>query len=281
MKLYIVGTGAGNAGGMTLDAQSAILGSDLVVGYTLYVELLRGIFPEKDYLATGMKSEVERVRLALSEAQKGKTVLLVCSGDSGVYGMAGLALELSVEYPGVEIEVVPGVTAALSGSALLGAPLGHDFAVISLSDLLTPWELIEKRLRMAAEGDFAIALYNPSSKKRADYLARACDILLESKPADTVCGIARNIGREGCSCPRRCRRSCCAATVCAARRRPAARSTAPRRPPRWARRSAGSFLRNSFSFPPRLPSCAAAARLTPARHGRRSLRRSLPPSPSA
>ena len=167
MKLYIVGTGAGNAAGMTLDAQSAILGSDLVVGYTLYVELLRGIFPEKDYLATGMKSEVERVRLALSEAQKGKTVSLVCSGDSGVYGMAGLALELSVEYPGVEIEVVPGVTAALSGSALLGAPLGHDFAVISLSDLLTPWELIEKRLRMAA---------------------------------DTVCGIARNIGREGCSC---------------------------------------------------------------------------------
>ena len=189
MKLYIVGTGAGNAGGMTLDAQSAILGSDLVVGYTLYVELLRGIFPEKDYLATGMKSEVERVRLALSEAQKGKTVSLVCSGDSGVYGMAGLALELSVEYQGVEIEVVPGVTAALSGSALLGAPLGHDFAVISLSDLLTPWELIEKRLRMAAEGDFAIALYNPSSK-----------ILLDSKPADTVCGIARNIGREGCFC---------------------------------------------------------------------------------
>lgn len=124
MKLYIVGTGAGNAGGMTLDAQSAILGSDLVVGYTLYVELLRGIFPEKDYLATGMKSEVERVRLALSEAQKGKTVSLVCSGDSGVYGMAGLALELSVEYPGVEIEVVPGVTAALSGSALLGRSAG-------------------------------------------------------------------------------------------------------------------------------------------------------------
>lgn len=199
MKLYIVGTGAGNAGGMTPDAQSAILGSDLVVGYTVYVELLRKIFPDKNYLATGMKSEVERVKLALEEARNGKVVSLVCSGDSGVYGMAGLALELSVDFPGVDIEVIPGVTAALSGAALLGAPLGHDFAVISLSDLLTPWEIIEKRLRMAAEGDFAIALYNPSSKKRADYLARACDILLEVRSPQTVCGIARNIGREGCS----------------------------------------------------------------------------------
>lgn len=199
MKLYIVGMGAGNAGGMTLDAQSAILGSDLVVGYTVYVELLRGIFPDKNYLATGMKSEVERVKIALSEAQNGKTVSLVCSGDSGVYGMAGLALELCTEYPEIDIEVVPGVTAALSGGAMLGAPLGHDFAVISLSDLLTPWELIEKRLRAAAAGDFAVALYNPSSKKRTDYLAKACDILLEQKSPDTVCGITRNIGRDGSS----------------------------------------------------------------------------------
>jgi len=200
MKLYIVGMGAGNAGGMTLDSRTAILESDIVVGYTVYVDLLRGIFPDKNYLATGMKSEVERVRMALEEAQSGKTVSLVCSGDSGVYGMAGLALELSADFPEVKIEVVPGVTAALSGGALLGAPLGHDFAVISLSDLLTPWELIEKRLRAAAAGDFAIALYNPSSKKRADYLAKACDILLEQKSPDTVCGIARNIGRDGCSC---------------------------------------------------------------------------------
>lgn len=199
MKLYIVGTGAGDAGGMTLGARAAILGSDIVVGYTVYVELLRGIFPDRNYVSTGMKSEVERVRMALSEAQKGKTVSLVCSGDSGVYGMAGLALELSVDFPGVEIEIVPGVTAALSGGALLGAPLGHDFAVISLSDLLTPWELIEKRLRAAAAGDFAIAIYNPSSKKRVEYLTKACDILLEQKSPQTVCGIARNIGRAGCS----------------------------------------------------------------------------------
>ena len=199
MKLYIVGTGAGNAGGMTLDAKNAVQESDIVVGYTLYVELLRGIFPDKEYLATGMKSEVERVKQALAGAQSGKTVSLVCSGDSGVYGMAGLVLELSPEFPGVDIEVVPGVTAALSGGALLGAPLGHDFAVISLSDLLTPWKLIEKRLRAAAMGDFAVALYNPASKKRADHLAKACDILLEQKSPETVCGIARNIGREGCS----------------------------------------------------------------------------------
>ena len=162
MKLYIVGTGAGNAGGMTLDAQSAIQASDIVVGYTLYVELLRSIFPDKNYLSTGMKSEAERVNLALSEAQNGKTVALICSGDSGVYGMAALALELSDNYTNIDIEIVPGVTAALSGGALLGAPLGHDFAVISLSDLLTPWDVIEKRLRAAAYGDFAVALYNPS-----------------------------------------------------------------------------------------------------------------------
>ena len=194
MKLYIVGTGAGNAGGMTLDAQSAIQASDIVVGYTLYVELLRSIFPEKNYLSTGMKSEAERVNLALSEAQNGKTVALICSGDSG-----GLALELSENYTNIDIEIVPGVTAALSGGALLGAPLGHDFAVISLSDLLTPWDVIEKRLLAAAYGDFAVALYNPSSRKRADYLRRACEILLEQKSPDTICGIARNIGREECS----------------------------------------------------------------------------------
>lgn len=198
MKLYIVGTGAGNAGGMTLDAQSAIQASDIVVGYTLYVELLRSIFPEKNYLSTGMKSEAERVNLALSEAQNGKTVALICSGDSGVYGMAGLALELSENYTNIDIEIVPGVTAALSGGALLGAPLGHDFAVISLSDLLTPWDVTKNGFALRLR-DFAVALYNPSSRKRADYLRRACEILLEQKSPDTICGIARNIGREECS----------------------------------------------------------------------------------
>ena len=124
---------------------------------------------------------------------------MICSGDSGVYGMAGLVLQMAEAYPDVNVEVIPGVTAALGGGAILGAPLGHDFAVISLSDLLTPWDVIEKRLRAAAYGDFAVALYNPSSRKRADYLRRACEILLEQKSPDTICGIARNIGREECS----------------------------------------------------------------------------------
>ena len=122
---------------------------------------------------------------------------MICSGDAGVYGMAGLILELLPEFPGVEAEIVPGVTAALSGAALLGAPLGHDFAVISLSDLLTPAEVIEKRLRAAAQGDFSICIYNPSSKKRAGYLKWACRILMEYKRPETVCGLVRNIGREG------------------------------------------------------------------------------------
>ena len=144
-----------------------------------------------------MTREIERCRKALEFAQSGREVAMVCSGDAGVYGMAGPLYELLPEYPGAEIEVVPGVTAALSGAAVLGAPLTHDFCVVSLSDLMTPWPLIEKRLRCAAEGDFAIAIYNPSSRKRADYLQKACDILLEVRPADTVCGWVENIGREG------------------------------------------------------------------------------------
>ena len=144
-----------------------------------------------------MTREIERCRKALSLSQSGREVAMVCSGDAGVYGMAGPLYELLPEYPGAEIEVVPGVTAALSGAAVLGAPLTHDFCVVSLSDLMTPWPLIEKRLRCAAEGDFAIAIYNPSSRKRADYLQKACDILLETLPADTVCGWVENIGREG------------------------------------------------------------------------------------
>ena len=122
---------------------------------------------------------------------------MVCSGDAGVYGMASPVLELAGEYPEVDVEVVAGVTAALSGGAVLVAPLGHDFCVISLSDLLTPWEVIEKRLESAAEGDFAVCLYNPSSKKRRDHLRRACEILLRTRSGDTVCGWVRNIGREG------------------------------------------------------------------------------------
>lgn len=197
MKLYVVGIGCGSRQGMTLEAQQAVMNSDVVVGYTVYAEQIKSFFPEKECLSTGMRQERDRVALALELAQNGKTVSLVCSGDSQLYGMAGLAYELSADYPDAEIEVVAGVSAAFSGGAVLGSPMTHDLALISLSDLLTPMEKIDKRLRCAAEGDFVIALYNPSSKKRSDYLMRACDIILGYRPADTVCGYVRNIGREG------------------------------------------------------------------------------------
>lgn len=195
--LYVVGIGCGSREGMTIEAEKAISISDLIVGYTVYIGQIREHFPEKECISTGMRQETERVRLALEAAQNGKIVSLVCSGDSELYGMAGLAIELSENYPEAEIEIVAGVTAAFSGGALLGAPLTHDFAVISLSDLLTPMEKIIKRLSCAAEADFTIVLYNPSSKQRADYLKKACDILLQYKSGETVCGYVRNIGRNG------------------------------------------------------------------------------------
>lgn len=199
-KVYVVGIGPGGAEFMTAQARAAMERAEVLCGYTVYLNLVRPLFPDKETYATPMRQELDRCHWALETASRGKTVALVCSGDAGVYGMASPLLELAPEFPGVEIEVVPGVTAALSGAALLGAPLGHDFCVISLSDLLPPWEVIEKRLTCAAEGDFAICLYNPASKKRADYLRRACDILLRVKTPETVCGWVRNIGRAGQEC---------------------------------------------------------------------------------
>lgn len=195
--LTVIGMGPGRMSGMTLEARQALERSDCIVGYTVYVDLLREAFPDKQYYETPMTKEVERCEWAVREAKAGREVAMVCSGDSGVYGMAALVLELAKGE--VEIEIVPGVTAACSGAAVLGAPLGHDFAVISLSDRLTPWETIERRLRAAAEGDFVICLYNPSSKGRPDYLKRACDVLLtDGRTEETrICGIVRNIGREG------------------------------------------------------------------------------------
>lgn len=197
MKLYVVGLGPGGVYEMTNRALTALEASDVIVGYTVYVDLIREQFSHKELLATGMKKEVERCKIALEEALTGKTVAMVCSGDSGVYGMAGIVHEVARMHPEVEIEVVPGVTAACSAAAVLGAPLIHDFVLISLSDLLTPWEKIEKRLLLAAEADFVICLYNPMSKKRHDYLEKACDLVMRHKGADTVCGYVQHIGREG------------------------------------------------------------------------------------
>lgn len=196
--VYVVGLGPGDPYYMTQEAQNTLESVDAICGYRVYIDLIKDEFPCEEYYATGMTQEIDRCRWALEKASTGKRVALVCSGDAGVYGMASPLLELAADYPDVEVEIVPGLTAALSGGAILGAPLAHDFCVISLSDRLTPWEAIEKRLACAAMGDFCIALYNPSSKGRPDYLQKAVKILLTNgaKP-ETVCGLVRSIGREG------------------------------------------------------------------------------------
>ena len=196
--VYVVGLGPGDVFYLTQEAQSALEHADAICGFKLYIDLIEPEFPCEEYYATGMTQEIDRCRWALEKARTGKRVALVCSGDAGVYGMASPLLELAAEYPDVEVEVVPGLTAALSGAAVLGAPLAHDFCVISLSDRLTPWEMIEKRLACAAMGDFCVALYNPSSKGRPDYLQKAVRILLQNgKGAGTLCGVIRSIGRTG------------------------------------------------------------------------------------
>ena len=195
-KLYVVGIGPGAADQMTVKALRALESCDVIAGYGVYTDLVKPLLPEKEYLVTPMRKEVDRCRMAIECAISGKTTAMISSGDAGIYGMAGLIYELA-EGKNLEIEVIPGVTAALSGGAVLGAPLTHDFAVISLSDALTPWEKIETRLSHAAQADLCIAIYNPSSHRRPDYLKRACEILLRHISPETVCGIVRNIGREG------------------------------------------------------------------------------------
>ena len=195
--IYIVGMGPGSISGMSGDAVEALHKSDMIIGYTVYVDLVRQHFPDKEFKTTHMRQEIERCRICFDYAMEEKQVAMICSGDAGVYGMAAPMFEMAEGYPEVELVVIPGVTAANSGAAVLGAPLNHDYCVISLSDLLTPWEKIEKRIRGAAMADFVICLYNPSSRKRADYLKKACEYILEYQSPDTVCGYVRNIGREG------------------------------------------------------------------------------------
>lgn len=195
-KLWIVGIGPGEKEQMTQKALAAMEAADILCGYTLYIDLVRELFPEKETYTSSMMQEMQRCSWAIEQAEKGKNIAMLCSGDAGLYGMAGLLLQLA-EGKQIEIEIVAGITAALSGAAVLGAPLTHDFCVISLSDLLTPWETIERRLEAAGYGDFSVCIYNSMSKKRQDHLKRACEILLRHKKADTVCGWVKNIGREG------------------------------------------------------------------------------------
>lgn len=202
-EIFIVGIGPGCMEMMTQEAIEAVRRADIIVGYTVYVDLLRPYFPEKFFFTTPMRQEIERCRKCFELAGEGKSVALICSGDAGVYGMAAPMYELWEEYSAeesyedVQITVIPGITAANSGAAVLGAPLNHDYCVISLSDLLTPWEVIEKRIKAAIAGDFAIAIYNPSSHKRKDYLQKACRLMLEAGALpERACGLVENIGRE-------------------------------------------------------------------------------------
>lgn len=196
-KLTVVGIGPGDYEDMTVRADQALRKCQVIVGYHVYVDLVKERYPDKEFLTTPMTKETDRCRMALAAAQEGKQVAMVCSGDSGIYGMAALIYELRGEAAEPEVEVIPGLTAACSGASLLGAPLTHDFAVISLSDRLTSWGKIETRLEAAARADFSIVLYNPASRGRPDYLRRACEILLRTLPEDRPCGVARNIGRKG------------------------------------------------------------------------------------
>ena len=197
-KVYVIGIGPGSPDYLTGKAVKALKDSDLVIGYRLYVEQVAELVEGKETLNSAMGREVDRCRQAVEQALKGKKVALVSGGDPGIYGMAGLLLQVlqeNRERP--EVEIIPGVTAAGAASAVLGAPLMHDFAVISLSDRLTPWERILDRLRAAAEADFVIVLYNPRSHGRSKLLLQARDILLEKLPGDRAVGIVRGAGRDG------------------------------------------------------------------------------------
>ncbi|MEW5920907.1 MAG: precorrin-3B C(17)-methyltransferase [Bacillota bacterium] len=197
-KLYIVGIGPGGREEITPRAAAAIAASDVVAGYAPYLKLLGDLIAGKETIASGMGSEVERCRRAVAAAAGGRTVSLVSSGDTGIYGMAGITLQVvAAQETAPEVEVIPGITAASTAAALLGAPLMHDFAVISLSDLLTPWSLIEKRLHLAGEGDFVVVLYNPRSQGREKQLERAREILLQYRKGETPVGLVRNGGRAG------------------------------------------------------------------------------------
>lgn len=196
-KIYVVGIGPGCSRMMTEQAKEALHACDVIVGYRTYVDLVREEFSGKVFYESAMRQETERCLKCIEFALEGKTVALICSGDAGIYGMASPLLEMADREGFADVEIIPGITAASSGAALLGAPIGHDVCLISLSDLLTDWAVIEKRLLCAAEGDFCIVLYNPASKNRKDHLSKACKILLTRLPPDTPCGYVRKIGREG------------------------------------------------------------------------------------
>lgn len=192
-KLYIVGIGPGGLEHMTLRAKQVIEESQVIVGYTKYIKLVENLVSGKEIFSTGMKAEVERCKKAL-ELAKDKTVAIISTGDAGIYGMAGLILEMR---QGEEVEIIPGVTAATAAASILGSPLMHDNCNISLSDLMTPYDLIKKRVELAAEGDFVISLYNPRSNGRPDYLKECMDLIRKYRNENTPVGLVKNALRDG------------------------------------------------------------------------------------
>lgn len=197
-KIYVVGIGPGNRDQMSMAAVNAIEDSNVIIGYKTYIDLIEDMIEGKEVVNSGMKREVERCQLTIDKALEGNTVAIVSSGDPGVYGMAGIMLEMvDKQDADVEVIIVPGISAANAAAAALGSPLMHDFAIISLSDLLTDWEVIKKRLNAASEADFVIALYNPRSKGRQTQIVEARDIFLKHRSKDTPVGIVRNAKREG------------------------------------------------------------------------------------
>jgi precorrin-3B C17-methyltransferase len=201
-KLFVVGFGPGDLKNMTIWAKEAIDESDVVIGYETYIDIIRPFIQGKEIYETGMTEEVDRAKFAVQKALEGKKVAIVSSGDAGVYGMAPLVFEVLLSAgwkPGdnPDVEVIPGVTSALACASLVGSPLSLDFAVISMSDLLVPWEVIEKRVEAAAMGDFVIVIYNPKSKKRTWQLSRARDIILKYRSPDTPVAIVKSAFRLG------------------------------------------------------------------------------------
>lgn len=193
-KLYVIGIGPGGRDDMTLRSLDTIKKCDVVVGYTFYIELIKDLLEGKEVIQTGMKGEVERCKLAIERVKEGFDTCIISTGDAGLYGMAGPILELAED---IEVEVVPGVTSAFSAASVLGAPIMHDFCTISLSDLLTPWEVIEKRIDLASKSDFVISIYNPRSKGRKEHIEKTVDIMLRYKSKDTPVGIVKHSGRDG------------------------------------------------------------------------------------
>ncbi|EFS03500.1 precorrin-3B C(17)-methyltransferase [Listeria seeligeri] len=195
--IYVIGIGPGDKRLMTGEALQAIEKADVIVGYVTYIKLIKELIKDKEIVKTGMRREIDRCQEAVDIALTGKNVAVVSSGDAGIYGMAGLVLELAEKSdPELEVKVVPGITASIGAAAVLGAPIMHDFCHISLSDLMTPWEVIEKRLLHAAMADFVVCFYNPRSKGRANHLANAFQKMMKFKSADTVVGIVKDVGRK-------------------------------------------------------------------------------------